>query len=222
MASNGLTSAEAAARLAAEGANALPGAARHSTVAIALGVVREPMFLLLLAASAVYLALGDLHEALVLAASIVVVVALAVVQERKAERALEALRDLSSPRALVVRDGERRRIAGVEVVRGDLLVLAEGDRVQTIGDGFRVEAHIVVFRQDNALKAPVGALFRDGAGWALFVAEGERARKRAVKVVRRNGAEAMLEDGVKPGERVVVYPSDALADGARVEARSAR
>jgi HlyD family secretion protein len=93
------------------------------------------------------------------------------------------------------------------------------ERVQTIGDGFRVEAHIVVFREENALKAPVGALFRDGAGWALFVADGERARKRAVKVVRRNGVEAMLEDGVKPGERVIVYPSDALKDGSRLEVR---
>jgi Ca2+-transporting ATPase len=129
LASSGLTSAEAAARLAADGPNALPGASRRSTAAIALGVVREPMFLLLLAATAVYLAVGDLHEALVLAASIGVVIAIAVAQERKAERALEALRDLSSPRALVVRDGERRRIAGLEVVLGDLLVLAEGDRV---------------------------------------------------------------------------------------------
>jgi len=87
------------------------------------------MFLLLIAAAAVYLVLGDLAEALVLAASVLVMMAITVVQERKAERAVEALRDLSSPRALVVRDGERRRIAGAEVVRGDLVLLAEGDRV---------------------------------------------------------------------------------------------
>ena len=93
------------------------------------------------------------------------------------------------------------------------------DRLQTIGDGFRVDAHVVVFRQENALKAPVGALFRDGAGWAVFAVDGERARKRAVKVPRRNGTEAMLEDGLQPGERVVVYPSDALKDGARVSVR---
>ena len=87
------------------------------------------MFLLLVAASAIYLVLGDVHEALVLVASLVVVISISVAQERKAERALEALRDLSSPRALVVRDGRRLRIAGREVVRGDLLLLAEGDRV---------------------------------------------------------------------------------------------
>jgi Ca2+-transporting ATPase len=125
----GLTSAEAAARLAAEGPNALPVPGRHGLAAIALGVLREPMFLLLLAATGIYLLLGDVHEAMVLGASIAGVIAITVAQERKAERALEALRDLSSPRAMVLRDGERRRIAGRGVVRGDLLILAEGDRV---------------------------------------------------------------------------------------------
>ncbi|HSB98697.1 MAG TPA: HAD-IC family P-type ATPase, partial [Burkholderiaceae bacterium] len=124
-----MTAAEAAARLAAEGPNALPVPGRHGLAAIALGVLREPMFLLLLAATGIYLLLGDVHEALVLGASIAGVIAITITQERKAERALEALRDLSSPRAMVLRDGERRRIAGRDVVRGDLLILAEGDRV---------------------------------------------------------------------------------------------
>jgi Ca2+-transporting ATPase len=116
-------------RLAAEGPNLLPVADRRGTFAIALGVVREPMFLLLTAAAGIYLVVGDLAEALVLAASIAVMVVITVTQERKAERALEALRDLSSPRALVLRDGERRRIAGAQVVRGDMLIISEGDRV---------------------------------------------------------------------------------------------
>ncbi|HYX66183.1 MAG TPA: cation-translocating P-type ATPase [Burkholderiales bacterium] len=127
--SPGLSSGEAAARLAAEGRNTLPSAAQKTTLGIALGVAREPMFLLLIAAAAIYVILGDIAEALVLVASVLVMIGITVVQERKAERALEALRDLSSPRALVVRDGERRRISGAEVVRGDLLLLAEGDRV---------------------------------------------------------------------------------------------
>ena len=93
------------------------------------------------------------------------------------------------------------------------------DKLQTIGDGFRVEAHVVVFRQESALMAPVGALFRDGAGWAVFTLDGARAQKRSVKVARRNGVAAMVEDGLKEGERVVVYPSDALKDGARVSVR---
>jgi Ca2+-transporting ATPase len=125
----GLTSAEAAARLAAEGPNRIPGATRRGTLSIAASVVREPMLLLLVAATALYVVVGDVHEALVLAASIAVVIGITVVQERRAERALEALRDLSSPRALVVRDGEPVRIAGAAVVRGDLLIVAEGDRV---------------------------------------------------------------------------------------------
>ncbi|MGC2518859.1 MAG: HlyD family efflux transporter periplasmic adaptor subunit [Burkholderiales bacterium] len=94
------------------------------------------------------------------------------------------------------------------------------DRIQTIGDGFRVEAHIVVYRAEDAVKAPVGALFRDSGGWAVFVQEGERALLRAVKMARRNGVEAMIESGLKPGETVVVYPSDALRDGSRVVART--
>jgi P-type Ca2+ transporter type 2C len=125
----GLTSAEAAARLAAEGPNRLPSAERRGTAAIMLAVVREPMVALLAAAAAVYLVVGDTHEALILGASIGLIIAITVVQERKAERALEALRDLSSPRALVVRDGQPVRIAGAGVVRGDVLILAEGDRV---------------------------------------------------------------------------------------------
>ena len=63
----------------------------------------------------------------------------------------------------------------------------------------------------------MAALFRDGGGWAVFVVDGERARKRPVRFSRRNGVEAMIEEGLRPGERVVVYPSDALREGSRVE-----
>jgi Ca2+-transporting ATPase len=125
----GLSHAEAEQRLAAEGSNTLPGARRRGLVAIAIEVLREPMFLLLVAGAAIYLVLGDVHEALVLGASIIVIFTIAVVQEGKSERALAALRDLSSPRALVIRDGTPVRIPGADVVRGDLTVVAEGDRV---------------------------------------------------------------------------------------------
>ena len=93
------------------------------------------------------------------------------------------------------------------------------DKVQTVGDAFRVEAHIVTWRVEDAVKVPVGALFRDGEGWAVFGVDGGRAAKRAVKVPRRNGVEALVEEGLKPGETVVVYPSDALKDGSRVTVR---
>jgi Ca2+-transporting ATPase len=125
----GLSSAEAQARLAAEGCNELPGARRRTTFAIGLEVLREPMFLLLVAAGAIYFVLGDVGEAAMLASFVLVVLGITIYQERRTERVLEALRDLSSPRALVVRDGAQRRIAGREVVRGDIIVLAEGDRV---------------------------------------------------------------------------------------------
>ena len=125
----GLTSEEALRRLRDDGPNALQSQARKGLLQTALGVLRDPMFMLLVAAAAVYLVLGDVREALVLAASIVVILAITIVQEHRTERALEALRDLSSPRALVIRDGAENRIAGSEVVRGDVLIASEGDRI---------------------------------------------------------------------------------------------
>ena len=125
----GLTAMQAAERLAAEGANELAGATPRDVKAIALEVVRDPTFVLLLMAGSIYLVLGDFHEAILLLSFVVMIVGITVYQEHKTERALHALRELTSPRALVVRDGARIRIAGREVVRGDLLVVSEGDRV---------------------------------------------------------------------------------------------
>ncbi|MEG0883756.1 MAG: ATPase, partial [Janthinobacterium sp.] len=92
-------------------------------------ILREPMFLLLLACGAIYLLLGDRQEALMLLGFVVLVIGISYVQRQRTERSLCALRDLSSPRALVIRDGRQTRIAGRELVRGDLVLLAEGDRV---------------------------------------------------------------------------------------------
>ncbi|HVA38898.1 MAG TPA: cation-translocating P-type ATPase [Candidatus Dormibacteraeota bacterium] len=125
----GLSEEEAARRLREDGPNEVQGTRRRNVAAIAFEVMREPMFVLLLAAAAIYVALGEPRDALVLGAAVVIVIAITLYQEVKTERALEALRDLSSPRALVIRDGERKRIAGRDVVRGDVMVLAEGDRV---------------------------------------------------------------------------------------------
>jgi HlyD family secretion protein len=94
------------------------------------------------------------------------------------------------------------------------------DRIRTLGDGFRIDADIVTHSVRDAITVPVGALFREGEGWAVFVVEGNRAVKRAVQVPRRNGVTALVEAGLKPGERVVVYPSDSLEDGARVTVSS--
>ncbi|WP_308734769.1 cation-translocating P-type ATPase [Humidesulfovibrio sp.] len=125
----GLSEAEATRRQQTEGFNELPHGTRRGVFTIALEVMREPMFLLLVACGSLYLLMGELSDALMLLGFVFVVMGITIVQERRTERALDALRDLSSPRALVLRDGQQRRIAGREVVRGDLLLLSEGDRV---------------------------------------------------------------------------------------------
>jgi Ca2+-transporting ATPase len=126
---SGLSDEEAARRLTLHGYNELPAAKKRLGIRIALDVVREPMFLMLIACGALYLVLGDLQEALMLLGFVFVIAGITFYQERKTERALEALRDLSSPRALVIRNGEKKRVAGREVVPGDIVLLSEGDRV---------------------------------------------------------------------------------------------
>jgi len=129
----GLSEDEAQARLKREGFNELPRAQRRTPLRIVLEIMREPMLMLLLGGGVVYLALGDLEESVILLVFAMASIVITVVQETRTERVLEALRDLTSPRALVIRDGERRRIAGREVARGDLVVLSEGDRVPADG-----------------------------------------------------------------------------------------
>ena len=125
----GLGEAVADARLTDEGPNELPRSNRRTAFRIVLEVLREPMLALLIGGGVVYLVLGDVKEAIILLVFACFSILITVVQEARTERVLEALRDLTSPRALVVRDGERKRIAGREVVRGDRIILAEGDRV---------------------------------------------------------------------------------------------
>ena len=162
-------------------------------------------------------------------------------------RSLEAVVDVLSQESVAIRPGMPARIdlgrgvaplaarvrliepaaftkisaLGVEEQRVNVVLdfVETLDKVQTIGDAFRVDAVIVTRRVADAVTVPVGALFRDGEGWAVFVAQDGKAVKRAVKAPLRNGAEALVEDGLQPGERVVVYPSDALRDGARIVAR---
>ena len=169
-------------------------------------------------------------------------------------RSLEAVVDVLSQEAVAIRPGMPARLElgagvpplaarvrlvepaaftkvsalGVEEQRVNVILdFAEPlDKVETVGDGFRVEAGIVVFADKDAVKAPVAALFREGGAeadtWAVFVVEGGRAHKRTVRAPRRNSAFALVEAGLQPGEQVVVYPSDALTDGARVEVTRSR
>ncbi len=130
---------QAAALLLAEGPNELSADQRRTFLRLLLEVAREPMFLLLLGAGAIYFAMGDAHEAMILLGFVVIIMGVTILQERRTENALKALRDLSNPRALAIRDGVPVRIAGREVVREDVLILSEGDRVPA--DGVIIEAH---------------------------------------------------------------------------------
>ena len=135
----GLSTAEAARRLAADGPNELADNRRRALRETITEVMREPMFLLLIAAGVVYFLIGDRFEAMVLTGFVLVIMAITIFQQRRTDNALTALREMSSPRALVLRDGQLQRVAGREIVRGDLLILEEGDRVPA--DGELLSAH---------------------------------------------------------------------------------
>jgi P-type Ca2+ transporter type 2C len=159
----GLSVADVAARIAEEGYNELPQSQKKSVFAILFEIVREPMFLLLIACGVLYLILGDFKEALMLLGFVFVIIGITLYQENKTERALDALRDLSSPRALVVRNGAHARIAGRDVVRDDIVLLAEGDRVPADA----VVLHAVSLSADESLltgeSVPVMKSTWDGA-----------------------------------------------------------
>jgi Ca2+-transporting ATPase len=125
----GLSSVDASRKLREAGYNELPSSRSRSVFALALDVVKEPIFLLLVASGSLYFILGNVTEGMVLLSFVFVIIGITVYQETRTERALEALKNLSSPRALVIRDGEQKRIPGREVAVGDILILSEGDRV---------------------------------------------------------------------------------------------
>ncbi|WP_237561447.1 cation-translocating P-type ATPase [Frateuria defendens] len=177
---HGLSGHEAAARLLRDGPNVLPQPDRRRRLVVLADVVREPMILLLLGAASIYWLLGVPGEAGVLGASVLLVIALTAYQAFRSERALEALRDLSAPRARVVRDGEIRCIAAREVVVGDLIQVAEGDRIAADA---RVLGDTDLYVDESLLtgeSAPVRHRATDGAEGLL----------RASTLVVRGRAEA--------------------------------
>jgi len=113
---------------------------------------------------------------------------------------------------------------GVEEQRVNVVIDITSPRAQwqNLGDAYRVDARIVVHSADGALKVPVAALFREGAQWAVFVADGNIARKRIIEAPRRGAREALVEKGLAPGERVIAYPGDAVSDGGRIVIRNAK
>ena len=197
----GLSHHEAAERLSRDGFNELPSAKRRGLLALALDVVREPMLLLLVCTGVIYLLLGDPQEAAALVIAILVIVVISIYQQHKTERALEALRDLSSPRALVIRDGERKRIPGREVVRGDLIVLQEGDRVPADGmvlecRNLFVDESLLTGESVAVLKNPVScdaAMSPLGGDNAPFVFSGTLVvQGRGTAVVKATGPRTEL------------------------------
>jgi Ca2+-transporting ATPase len=183
----GLSTAEAQARLLRHGPNSLPSPERKSLAGMVLSAAGQPMVLLLLACTLLYALLGSAFDSVVLSLSIGVVIAISVYQEQRTQRVLEALRELSSPRSTVIRDGAVLRIASHELVEGDRLLAQEGDRLAC--DARLVEAHSL--RIDESLltgesvpidKAPscdadmlyAGTLVVQGDGVAIVTATATR------------------------------------------------
>ncbi len=110
---------------------------------------------------------------------------------------------------------------GVEEQRVNVIVDPVGppEDWAVIGDGYRVELRVVLWEEENALIVPTGALFRRGGDWSVFLVENGRARRRTIEIGRQNGLEAEVANGLREGERVILYPSDLLEDGTRIEPR---
>lgn len=121
----------------------------------------------------------------------------------------------------LVEIGDPSSLEAVEEQRVNVIVDITSPPAQwrKLGDGYRVEAQIVVFRGTDVIKAPTSALFRSGQDWAVFVVDGRRARKRKVAVGPSNGVEFVVDAGLREGERVLVHPGDAIHDGTRVRLR---
>ncbi|MFM0412246.1 cation-translocating P-type ATPase [Paraburkholderia dipogonis] len=135
----GLSSAQVAEQRARFGRNVVDSTARRTWSRTLWEVLREPMFLLLLAASGIYFVLGDISEALTLLAFVMGIVFLTVFQSHRTAQVLDSLRELSAPRAQVLRDGQRQLVSAAELVPGDVVFVDEGARVPA--DGAVTEAH---------------------------------------------------------------------------------
>ncbi|MFZ2200082.1 MAG: cation-translocating P-type ATPase [Microgenomates group bacterium] len=130
----GLTTAVALSRLKENGFNEIKTTKRSSIFSLILKVFQEPMILILFLIALIYLFLGEPKDSLALGFSVFFVIGITLYQERKTERALEALRELGAPMAIVIRDGKHMRINSREVVVGDLLVVEEGSRIVADGE----------------------------------------------------------------------------------------
>lgn len=112
---------------------------------------------------------------------------------------------------------------GIEEQRVNVVVAlgAKAEDLQRLGDGFRVDARITLSAQDGALLVPSAALVRQGEAWQVFVVEGGQARARTVTFKDRHADSAWVQDGLKAGEKVILYPGSAMEDGQPVRAKAA-
>lgn len=158
----GLSSAEVAVRLKNDGLNTLPNKKKRTFTVIVTEALREPMFALLLCAASIYLLIGELHEGVFLLAMVLLTLGITLYQEDKAERALEALQAMSAPRALVIRDGVAQHVDSRNLVRGDVLVLSEGDLIAAdcilmSGTGLQVDESLLTGEAVPVYKSPVSS-----------------------------------------------------------------
>lgn len=161
----GLSEAEAARRLAEDGPNQLSETRRRRLPQIAREVLREPMFLLLLVAVGFYFFLGDTAEAAFLFAGAMATIGLVIVQEARSERALAALKALAEPTARVIRGGVERRVPAAELVRGDVVLIAEGGRAPAdaallAGDVLSVDESVLTGESAPVVRSPLPAAAR--------------------------------------------------------------
>jgi HlyD family secretion protein len=158
---------------------------------------------------------------------------------------LEIVTDLLSEDAVKVRPGDRiivddwggdrsleahvrlvepagfTKVSALGVEEQRVNVIADLDETPPqLGDGYRVEARVVLWEGAAVLKVPASALFQEGDRWAVFVVREGRARRQVVQVGRRSTLEAEITDGLTAGDQIVRHPTDKLADGVRVAARS--
>jgi len=188
----GLSEKEAAEKIRQSGFNELPAAKSKNITGIALEVIQEPMFLLLISCGILYIILGDYREGIVLLCTIFIIIFITFYQYQKTEKAIDALRQLSSPRALVIRDGKEVRIPGREVVTEDIILLHEGDRIPAdavllegwnltvdesllTGESVAVQKNNFMTDEKNHLLFS-GTLVVQGKGIAKVLATGQQTR----------------------------------------------
>lgn len=193
----GLSSDEAETLLKMHGPNVLQAARSRTVFDTALGTLREPMFIFLVAAAALYLVVGDLGEGLFLIGGATVSVFLVIFQDARSERALAALRQLAEPFAHVMREGGQQRIAVRDLVPGDIVLLSEGERIPADGvlrggDVLTIDESALTGESVPVVRMPVQQDASSGEDAAEVFAGAMVVRGQGVAQITRTGAQTRL------------------------------